>query len=219
MVLALALVHQRSTNTFPTWDLAHPFRMIAHNGEINTLRGQRQLDGRAASRWPRRSFGTTLAKIWPADPRGAVRLGVFLTTRLNCWSPAVTDGARDDDAHPRGVVGQPLMDPDRRAFYEYHAALMEPWTGRPPSLSPTAPDRSHAGPQRPAPGARYLVTDDDLVVMGSRWACCRSGTQDHQEAALQPGKMFLIDMEQGRIIDDEELKASLATAKPYQDWL
>ncbi len=218
---ALALVHQRfSTNTFPTWNLAHPFRMIAHNGEINTLRGN--LNWMAARRhgMASRLIGPDLDKIWPLIPEGQSDSACF----DNALELLVMGGYPLAHAMmmliPEAWSANPLMDEGRRAFYEYHAALMEPWDG-PAAVAFT--DGRQIGATLDRNGlrpARYLITDDDLVVMASEM-----GVLDIPEARiarkwrLQPGKMFLIDLEQGRIIDDAELKARLAAAQPYQDWL
>ncbi len=218
---ALALVHQRfSTNTFPTWDLAHPFRMIAHNGEINTMRGN--VNWMAARRHSMASdiLGDDLDKIWPLIPEGQSDSACF----DNALELLVMGGYSMAHAMmlliPEAWSGNRLMDEKRRAFYEYHAALMEPWDG-PAAVAFT--DGRQIGATLDRNGlrpARYLITDDDLVVMASEM-----GVLDIPEDKivkkwrLQPGKMFLIDMEQGRIIDDEELKSELSTSKPYQDWL
>ena len=218
---ALALVHQRfSTNTFPTWNLAHPFRMIAHNGEINTLRGN--LNWMAARRHNMTSevIGPDLDKIWPLIPENQSDSACF----DNALELLVVGGYSLAHAMmiliPEAWAGNPLMDERRRAFYEYHAALMEPWDG-PAAVAFT--DGRQIGATLDRNGlrpARYLITDDDLVVMASEM-----GVLDIPEERivrkwrLQPGKMFLIDLEQGRIIDDAEVKASLAVAKPYQEWL
>jgi glutamate synthase (NADPH/NADH) large chain len=221
MVSALALVHQRfSTNTFPTWDLAHPFRMIAHNGEINTLRGN--LNWMAARRHNMASeiLGADLDKVWPLIPEGQSDSACF----DNALELLVAGGYSLAHAMmmliPEAWAGNPLMDEQRRAFYEYHAALIEPWDG-PAAVAFT--DGRQIGATLDRNGlrpARYLVTDDDLVVMASEM-----GVLDIPEERivrkwrLQPGKMFLIDLEQGRIIDDVELKAGLAGTRPYQEWL
>ncbi len=218
---ALALVHQRfSTNTFPTWDLAQPFRMICHNGEINTLRGN--VNWMAARRHTMRSevLGDDLDKIWPLIPEGQSDSACF----DNALELLVMGGYSLAHAMmlliPEAWAGNNLMDDERRAFYEYHAALMEPWDG-PAAVAFT--DGRQIGATLDRNGlrpARYLVTDDDLVVMASEM-----GVLDIPEEKiikkwrLQPGKMFLIDLEQGRIIDDAELKAELASAQPYQEWL
>ncbi|MGB5202113.1 MAG: glutamate synthase large subunit, partial [Sedimenticolaceae bacterium] len=221
MASALALVHQRfSTNTFPTWDLAHPFRMIAHNGEINTLRGN--VNWMAARRESMASdiLGDDLAKIWPLIPEGQSDSACF----DNALELLVAGGYSLAHAMmmliPEAWAGNPLMDRDRRAFYEYHAALMEPWDG-PAAVAFT--DGRQIGATLDRNGlrpARYLVTDDDLVVMGSEMGVLQIPEERIiKKWRLQPGKMFLIDMEQGRIIDDEEIKASLSGARPYREWL
>jgi len=218
---ALALVHQRfSTNTFPTWDLAQPFRMICHNGEINTLRGN--VNWMAARRHTMQSevLGRDLDRIWPLIIEGQSDSACF----DNALELLVMGGYSLAHAMmlliPEAWAGNDLMDRKRRAFYEYHAALMEPWDG-PAAVAFT--DGRQIGATLDRNGlrpARYLVTDDDLVVMASEM-----GVLDIPEERiikkwrLQPGKMFLIDLEQGRIIDDAELKARLADARPYQDWL
>jgi glutamate synthase (NADPH) large chain len=218
---ALALVHQRfSTNTFPTWDLAHPFRMICHNGEINTLRGN--VNWMAARRHTMRSevLGEDLDSIWPLIPEGQSDSASF----DNALELLVMGGYSLAHAMmlliPEAWAGNKLMDEERRAFYEYHAALMEPWDG-PAAVAFT--DGRQIGATLDRNGlrpARYLVTNDDLVVMASEM-----GVLDIPEEKivkkwrLQPGKMFLIDLEQGRIIDDAEIKAQLASARPYREWL
>ncbi len=218
---ALALVHQRfSTNTFPTWDLAQPFRMICHNGEINTLRGN--VNWMAARRHAMKSdiLGDGLDKIWPLIPEGQSDSACF----DNALELLVMGGYSLAHAVmmliPEAWGGNKLMDEQRRAFYEYHAALMEPWDG-PAAVAFT--DGRQIGATLDRNGlrpARYLVTSDDLVVMASEM-----GVLDIPEEKiikkwrLQPGKMFLIDLEQGRIVDDAELKAELAARQPYQEWL
>ncbi len=221
MVSALALVHQRfSTNTFPTWDLAHPFRMIAHNGEINTLRGN--VNWMAARRQSMASeiLGNDLDKIWPLIPEGQSDSACF----DNALELLVAGGYSLAHAMmmliPEAWAGNPLMDKERRAFYEYHAALMEPWDG-PAAVAFT--DGRQIGATLDRNGlrpARYLVTDDDLVVMGSEMGVLQIPEEKIiKKWRLQPGKMFLIDMEQGRIIDDAEVKAGLSRARPYREWL
>jgi len=221
LMSGLALVHQRfSTNTFPTWDLAQPFRMIAHNGEINTLRGN--LNWMAARRHGMRSelLGDELEDIWPLIPEGQSDSACF----DNALELLVMGGYSLAHAVmmliPEAWAGNPLMDPGRRAFYEYHAALMEPWDG---PAAVAFSDGKQIGATLDRNGlrpARYLITDDGLVVMASEM-----GVLDIPEERiikkwrLQPGKMFLIDLEKGRIIDDSELKAELAGSRPYQAWL
>jgi glutamate synthase (NADPH/NADH) large chain len=221
LVSALALVHQRfSTNTFPTWDLAHPFRMIAHNGEINTLRGN--VNWMAARRHSMASeiLGDDLDKIWPLIPEGQSDSACF----DNALELLVMAGYSMAHAMvlliPEAWGGNNLMDAKRKAFYIYHAALMEPWDG-PAAVAFT--DGVQIGATLDRNGlrpARYLITDDGLVVMASEM-----GVLDIPESKivkkwrLQPGKMFLIDTQQGRIIDNAELKSQLADAHPYTDWL
>jgi glutamate synthase domain-containing protein 2/glutamate synthase domain-containing protein 3 len=221
MVTALAMVHQRfSTNTFPTWDLAHPFRFISHNGEINTLRGNfnwiRARQGAIASK----VLGDDLSKLWPLIYDGQSDSASF----DNALELLVMGGYPLSHAMmmmiPEAWAGNPLMDEDRRAFYEYHAALMEPWDG-PAAMAFT--DGRQVGATLDRNGlrpARFVVTDDDYIVMASE-----VGVLDIPEHKivkkwrLQPGKMLLVDLEQGRIVDDDELKRTLATAKPYRDWI
>ncbi len=221
VVTALALVHQRfSTNTFPSWRLAHPYRMVCHNGEINTLRGN--LNWMAARRHAMKSvaFGDDLAKLWPLIASGQSDTASF----DNALELLVQGGYSLAHAVtmmiPEAWAGNPLMSDQRKAYYEYHAALMEPWDG-PAAIAFT--DGRQIGATLDRNGlrpARYLITKDDLVVMASE-----AGVLDIPEETivkkwrLQPGKMFLIDFEQGRIIDDEELKATLAAEKPYATWL
>jgi len=218
---ALALVHQRfSTNTFPSWDLAHPFRMIAHNGEINTMRGNINWMNARRHSMASELFGDDLQKLWPLIAEGQSDSACF----DNALELLVTGGYSMAHAMmlliPEAWAGNPLMDKKRRAFYEYHAAVMEPWDG-PAAVAFT--DGRQIGATLDRNGlrpARYLITRDDLVVMASEM-----GVLDIAEERivkkwrLQPGKMFLIDMDQGRIIDDAELKDCLADSYPYQQWL
>ena len=221
MTSALALVHQRfSTNTFPSWDLAHPFRMIAHNGEINTLRGN--VNWMRARRHSMASilFGDDLEKIWPLIPEGQSDSACF----DNALELLVAGGYSMSHAMmmliPEAWSGNELMDKKRKSFYEYHAALMEPWDG-PAAVAFT--DGKQIGATLDRNGlrpARYLITDDDLVVMASEMGVL--AIPNHKivkKWRLQPGKMFLIDLEQGRIIEDEEIKDQLASLNPYDEWL
>ncbi|OQX48034.1 MAG: glutamate synthase large subunit, partial [Candidatus Sedimenticola endophacoides] len=221
MVSALALVHQRfSTNTFPTWDLAHPFRMIAHNGEINTLRGN--VNWMAARKHAMASeiLGDDLDKVWPLIPEGQSDSACF----DNALELLVQGGYSLAHAMmmliPEAWSGNPLMDERRRAFYEYHAALMEPWDG-PAAVAFT--DGRQIGATLDRNGlrpARYLITDEGLVLMASEMGVLDIPQEKIvKKWRLQPGKMFLIDTEQGRIIDDVELKEQLASSKPYAEWL
>ncbi|MEN8219144.1 MAG: glutamate synthase large subunit [Pseudomonadota bacterium] len=221
MVTALALVHQRfSTNTFPTWDLAQPFRMICHNGEINTLRGN--LNWMAARRHTMSSelLGDDLDKLWPLIAEGQSDSACF----DNALELLVAGGYSLGQAMmlliPEAWTNNPLMDEKRRAFYEYHAAFMEPWDG-PAAVAFT--DGRQIGATLDRNGlrpARYLITNDDMVVMASEMGVLDFPKEKVvKKWRLQPGKMFLIDTEQGRIIGDAELKAQLANRAPYQDWL
>jgi glutamate synthase (NADPH) large chain len=218
---ALALVHQRfSTNTFPAWDLAHPFRMIAHNGEINTMQGN--VNWMAARHETMRSalLGEDLDKLWPLIADGQSDSACF----DNALELLVAGGYSLPHAMmmliPEAWSSNTLMDEERRAFYEYHAALMEPWDG-PAAVAFTdgrmigaTLDRNGLRP------ARYLVTDDDHVMMASEMGVLTFPQEKIiKKWRLQPGKMLLIDMEQGRIIDDAEVKHQLAQAKPYKAWI
>ncbi|MBK1733968.1 glutamate synthase large subunit [Halorhodospira abdelmalekii] len=220
-VSALALVHQRfSTNTFPTWDLAQPFRMICHNGEINTLRGN--VNWMAARRHTMRSkvLGDDLDTIWPLIPEGQSDSACF----DNALELLVMGGYSLAHAMmiliPEAWSGNTLMDEKRRAFYEYHEALMEPWDG-PAAIAFT--DGRQIGATLDRNGlrpARYLVTDDDLVILGSEMGVLDIPEEKIvQKWRLQPGLMLLIDLEEGRIISDQEIKKQLAEAHPYTDWL
>ncbi|MFQ5581813.1 MAG: glutamate synthase large subunit [Mariprofundaceae bacterium] len=218
MTSALALVHQRfSTNTFPAWELAHPFRMIAHNGEINTLRGNINWMNARRHSMKSKLLGDDLAKLWPVIAEGQSDTACF----DNALELLTMGGYPLAHAAmlliPEAWAGNTLMDEKRRAFYEHHAALIEPWDG-PAAVAFT--DGRQIGATLDRNGlrpARYLITDDDLVVMASEM-----GVLDIPEEKivkkwrLQPGKMFLIDLEAGCIIDDKALKDELAGAKPYQ---
>jgi len=218
---ALAMIHQRfSTNTFPSWDLAHPFRMIAHNGEINTVRGNvnwiRARQGAISSP----VLGEDLAKIWPLIYDGQSDSASF----DNALELLVMGGYSVAHAMmmmiPEAWENHTLMDPARRAFYEYHAAMMEPWDG-PASIAFTdgrligaTLDRNGLRP------SRYIVTEDDLVIMGSECGCLPVPEERIvKKWRLQPGKMFLVDLEKGRIVDDKELKDTLASVRPYAEWI
>src|SRR5437870_7960241 len=221
MVSAVAIVYQRfSTNTFPAWDLAHPFRLVCHNGEINTLRGNVNWIRARQQAISSSVLGDDLNKIWPLIYDGQSDSASF----DNALELLLMGGYPLAHAMmlmiPEAWAGNPLMDEDRRAFYEYHAALMEPWDG-PAAMAFT--DGRQIGATLDRNGlrpARYIVTDDDYVILASE-----VGVLDIPERKiikkwrLQPGRMLLVDTEQGRIIDDEELKRSLATAKPYRKWI
>ena len=221
MVSALALVHQRfSTNTFPTWSLAQPFRMICHNGEINTMRGN--VNWMAARKGPMQSdvLGEDLDKIWPLTVEGQSDSACF----DNALELLVMGGYSLAHAMmmmiPEAWAGHALMDSKRRAFYEHHAALMEPWDG-PAAMAFT--DGRQIGATLDRNGlrpARYFVTDDDHVILASEMGVLPYPEDRIVEKwRLQPGKMLLIDLEEGRIISDEEIKDQLSSMEPYQEWL
>jgi glutamate synthase (NADPH/NADH) large chain len=220
-VTAIALVHQRfSTNTFPSWELAHPYRMIAHNGEINTVKGNfnwmRAREGVMSSP----VLGDDLKKLWPLIYEGQSDTACF----DNALELLVMGGYPLAQAVmmmiPEAWEQHTLMDEGRRAFYEYHAAMLEPWDG-PAAIAFTDGVRIGATLDRNGlRPARYIVTDEDMVVMASEMGVLPiADSRIVKKWRLQPGKMFLIDTEQGRIIDDAELKAQLAAAKPYKEWI
>ncbi|MBB4041056.1 glutamate synthase (NADPH/NADH) large chain [Microvirga flocculans] len=218
---ALALVHQRfATNTFPTWQLAHPYRMVAHNGEINTLRGNVNWMAARQASVDSELFGNDISKLWPISYEGQSDTACF----DNALEFLVRGGYSLSHAMmmliPEAWAGNPLMDEDRRAFYEYHAALMEPWDG-PAAVCFT--DGRQIGATLDRNGlrpARYLVTDDGLVVLASEMGVLPIPEEKIVEKwRLQPGKMLLIDLEEGRIVSDDEIKQQLSQAHPYKEWL
>ena len=218
---ALALVHQRfSTNTFPAWSLAHPYRMVAHNGEINTLRGNVNWMAARQASVESELFGKDITKLWPVSYEGQSDTACF----DNALEFLVGGGYSLAHAMmmliPEAWAGNPLMSEDRRAFYEYHAAMMEPWDG-PAAVAFT--DGIQIGATLDRNGlrpARYLVTDDDLVVLASEMGVLPIPQEKIvTKWRLQPGKMLLVDLEQGRIVSDDEMKAALAGSHPYREWL
>jgi len=218
---ALCLVHQRfSTNTFPSWQLAHPYRYIAHNGEINTLKGNVNWMYARQSILQSPLFGDDLQKLYPIIAPGgsdsasfdnAVEL-LFQTGRSLPHVMAMLI--------PEAWAGNPHMKAEKRAFYEYHASLMEPWDG-PAAIAFTdgrvigaTLDRNGLRP------GRYVVTHDDLVVMASETGVLDIAPERiKRKGRLQPGKMFLVDTVAGRIIADKEIKHRLASRQPYGEWL
>ena len=218
---ALALVHQRfSTNTFPSWPLAHPYRMIAHNGEINTLRGNINWMRAREALCRSELFGDELAKVLPVTREGLSDTATF----DNVLEFLVMNGRSLPHAIlmmiPEPWQRHESMSPQRRAFYEYHASLMEPWDG-PASIAFTdgtvigaVLDRNGLRP------SRYCVTKDGLVVMASEVGVLDIPPENILvKERLHPGRIFLVDTAQGRIIDDEEIKAQLAAEHPYAEWL
>jgi glutamate synthase (NADPH/NADH) large chain len=218
---AIALVHQRfSTNTFPTWSLAHPYRYLAHNGEINTLRGNVNWMAARQASVASPLFGKDISKLWPISYEGQSDTACF----DNALEFLVQGGYSLAHAMmmmvPEAWAGNPLMDEERRAFYEYNAALMEPWDG-PAALAFTngrqigaTLDRNGLRP------ARYFLTRDDRIIMASEMGVLPIAEKDIvKKWRLQPGKMLLVDLDEGRLIPDEELKATLAKSHPYKEWL
>ncbi|WP_276966657.1 glutamate synthase-related protein [Metallibacterium scheffleri] len=220
-VSALALVHQRfSTNTFPEWALAHPYRLVAHNGEINTVRGNynwmRAREGAVHSPL----LGADLQRLWPLiypEQSDTACFDNVLELLLMAGYPLaqammmMIPEAWEQHAH---------MDPRRRAFYEYHAAMMEPWDG-PAAIAFT--DGRQIGATLDRNGlrpARYILTDDERVILASEVGVLPvPESRIVRKWRLQPGRMLLIDTDAGRIIDDDELKAQLASARPYRQWV
>jgi glutamate synthase (ferredoxin) len=221
VVTAIALVHSRfSTNTFPSWDRAHPNRYIAHNGEINTLRGNVNWMKARQALFTSQLFGDDLKKIIPVINTDGSDSAQF----DNCVELLTLAGRELPHAMmmmiPEPWENHESMDAERRAFYEFHSCLMEPWDG-PASMAFTdgkfigaCLDRNGLRP------SRYYVTKDDVVIMASEAGVLPVEPERIAvKGRLQPGKMFLVDLEQGRIIADEELKKKYASALPYQKWL
>jgi glutamate synthase (NADPH/NADH) large chain len=218
---AFAMVHQRfSTNTFPSWPLAHPYRFVCHNGEINTVRGNYNWMAARQANLKSEILGEDLSKLWPISYEGQ--------SDTACFDNALEFLTMGGYALPHAMMmlipeawaGNPLMDEDRRAFYEYHAALMEPWDG-PAAMVFTdgrligaTLDRNGLRP------SRYMTSADGHVLLASEMGCLQFAEENiTHKWRLQPGKMLLIDLEQKRIISDEELKKQLASAHPYKEWL
>ncbi len=221
MVSGLALVHQRySTNTFPTWDLAQPFRFLCHNGEINTLRGNVNWMQARQSLFESPMFGDDMKKLFP-----------ILTPKAS--DSAILDNAIELLYHtgrslphavmmliPEAWQNHQTMSDEKKAFYEYHSALMEPWDG-PASIPFTdgkcigaVLDRNGLRP------SRYTVTKDGWVVMGSETGVMDiDPAQVEYKGRLEPGRMLLVDMDEGRIIDDVEIKEQMSQRNPYRQWL
>ena len=221
LMSALCLVHQRfSTNTFPTWQLAHPFRFVAHNGEINTVRGNVNWMHARQSILESPLFGDDIKKLFPIiQPNGSDSAAFD-----NALELLVLSGRSLPHAMamliPEAWDGNPHMEDSKKAFYEYHCSLMEPWDG-PAAITFTdgrvigaTLDRNGLRP------ARYVVTHDGLAVLASETGVLPIKPEDVKfKGRLQPGKMFLIDLEQGRIVSDKEIKDQLANRQPYGQWL
>ena len=219
---ALALIHQRfSTNTFPSWKLAHPYRYVAHNGEINTIRGNISWMNARQSvlRSPLLRRQDRPSSIPSSCPAAATRRRSTTPS-----SSSIQSGRSLPHVMamliPEAWAGNPDMDEDKRAFYEYHASLMEPWDG-PAAIAFTDGKVIGATLDRNGlrPG-RYIVTKDDLVVLASEAGVIEVPAEDIlKKGRLQPGRMFLVDTVQQRIVSDAEIKKQLAARQPYADWL
>ncbi len=217
---SICVVHQRfSTNTFPTWQLAHPFRYLCHNGEINTVRGNINWMSARESVMASSNF-PDIKKIFPVIQPGisdsaALDNAVELLTMAGRTLPHVMAMLI-----PEAWDADTTMSPEKRAFYEYHASLTEPWDG-PAAVAFTdgkvigaTLDRNGLRP------ARYLITKDGLLVMASETGVLPFQPEEIAcKGRLQPGRMLLVDLEEGRLVPDEEIKLHLATRQPYEDWL
>ncbi|MDB5302956.1 MAG: hypothetical protein JWM97_505, partial [Phycisphaerales bacterium] len=218
---ALAMVHSRfSTNTFPSWRLAHPFRMLAHNGEINTLRGNRNWMRARSGSLKSEIFGDELPKMYPI----LTESGSDSATLDNALEFMNACGRSLPHAVlmliPEAWQKHDLMEPDLKAFYEYHACLMEPWDG-PASIAFTngevigaVLDRNGLRP------SRYYVTKDDLVIMASEVGVLPVPPERvARKWRLQPGKIFFVDMKKGEIVDDSKIKSELVDKRPWRRWI
>ena len=221
MVSALALVHSRfSTNTFPSWDRSHPYRYIAHNGEINTLRGNINWMKARQALFASKLFGDDIKKVVPVINTDGSDSAMF----DNCVELLVMAGRELPHAMmmmiPEPWENHESMSAEKRAFYEFHSCLIEPWDG-PASVAFTDGVRIGACLDRNGlRPSRYYVTKDDLVIMASEAGVLPVAPERvAQKGRLQPGRMFLVDTQEGRIVADEELKTKYASAQPYQLWL
>ncbi len=221
MESALALVHSRfSTNTFPSWERAHPYRYLAHNGEINTLRGNMNWMHARQALFASELFGDDIKKILPIiNPNGSDSSMFDNTLELLVLAGRPLAHAMMMMI-PEPWSNHESMDDDRRAFYQYHSCLMEPWDG-PASIAFT--DGRQIGAILDRNGlrpSRYYVTREGLVIMASEAGVLDIPTdQIVQKGRLQPGRMFLVDTEQGRIIEDEEIKRTVSATQPYRQWI
>ena len=221
METALALVHSRfSTNTFPSWERGHPYRYVAHNGEINTLRGNINWMRARQAMFESPLLGDDIKKILPIINTNGSDSAMF----DNCLELLVMAGRSLPHAMmmmiPEPWSNHESMSDEKKAFYEYHSCLMEPWDG-PASIAFT--DGKQIGAVLDRNGlrpSRYYVTKDDLVIMASEFGVLDiPPDRILQKGRLQPGRMFLIDTEEGRIVSDEEIKQKIAAAHPYREWL
>ncbi|MBX7243922.1 MAG: glutamate synthase subunit alpha, partial [Candidatus Sumerlaeaceae bacterium] len=218
---AIGLVHSRfSTNTFPSWELAHPYRMIAHNGEINTLRGNRNWMRAREATLQSPLFGDDIKKLFPL----VTETGSDTATFDNALEVLVMGGRSLPHAVmmmvPEAYTKDPTMTEEKRAFYEYHACLMEPWDG-PAAISFTDGvqvgcilDRNGLRP------GRYWVTNDDRMIFASETGVLDIPVENiRYKGKMKPGRMLLVDTAEQRIIDDEEIKHRVASHKPYGEWV
>ncbi|MDC0183045.1 glutamate synthase large subunit [Nitrosomonadales bacterium] len=221
MQSSLALVHQRfSTNTFPSWELAHPYRLIAHNGEINTVQGNINWMNARRAKMKSLLLDQDLEKLWPLIEAGQSDTACF----DNCLELLLAGGYSLPHAMmmliPEPWSENSLMSEDRKAFYEYHAALMEPWDG-PAAVAFT--DGKMIGATLDRNGlrpARYLLTDDGDLMMASEMGVLKFPEEKIvKKWRLEPGKMLLINLNEGKLIEDDEIKRLLSLEKPYRDWL
>jgi glutamate synthase (NADPH/NADH) large chain len=217
----LALVHSRfSTNTFPSWPLAHPYRLIAHNGEINTVKGNRNWMHAREDQLESEVIGGDLSRLFPICTPGASDSASFdeVLELLHLGGRSLPHAILM--MIPEAWENHADMDPARRAFYEFHSTFMEPWDG---PACVTFTDGSLVGAVLDRNGlrpGRYWVTDDGLVVLASESGVLDLPTERVvKRGRLQPGRMFLVDTEAGRIVSDEEVKSQLAAAEPYEEWL
>ena len=218
---ALCLVHQRfSTNTFPSWKLAHPYRYVAHNGEINTLKGNVAWMHARQSILDSPHFGDDITKLFPVIEPGGSDSATFDNAVELLFQAGRSLPHVMAMLIPEAWAGNPHIKPEKRAFYEYHCSLMEPWDG-PAAIAFTdgrvigaTLDRNGLRP------GRYVVTEDDLVVMASEAGVLSVPPEKvKRKGRLQPGKMFLVDTVEGRIISDRETKTRLSARQPYAQWL
>lgn len=222
LATTVALVHSRfSTNTFPSWPLAHPYRFVAHNGEINTVKGNRNWMKARESQLASSLFGTEqLDRIFPVCTPDASDSASFdeVLELLHLGGRSLPHSVLM--MVPEAWENHDSMDPARRAFYQYHSTMMEPWDG---PACVTFTDGTQVGAVLDRNGlrpGRYWVTDDGLVVLSSEVGVLDiAPAKVVRKGRLQPGKMFLVDTAEGRIIEDDEIKAGLAAEKPYQEWL
>ena len=218
---AFALVHQRfSTNTFPSWPLAHPYRFVCHNGEINTVRGNYNWMAARQANMKSDLLGEDLSKLWPISYEGQSDTACFDNALELLYMGGYSLPHAMMMLIPEAWAGNPLMDDDRRAFYEHHAAMMEPWDG-PAAMVFTdgkvigaTLDRNGLRP------SRYLTTDDGHVLLASEMGVLPfDESKITHKWRLQPGKMLLIDLDKKKIVSDEDLKKELSNAHPYKEWL